>query len=245
MKYLQGIVGSMVSTMAVDPEKAILATILTVVGGGLIFIVRNRESVKGLFSYGRNKGKSRFLWMHKAMLIAFMDGLIVLSSYFMALLMRFDFIFSQIPQEYIAGYLWSMPFWITSTIVVFYVFRLYHSVWRLASISELQMCISAYAALIIVYGLGILFMQLRMPRSYYFMGYILCFLLTTGLRFSYRMLRYYAGQREQGDYLDRIMVIGAGNAGQALIRELINNRRMNVKICCVIDDNPNKLGRVL
>lgn len=100
-----------------------------------------------------NKGKSRFLWMHKAMLIAFMDGLIVLSSYFMALLMRFDFIFSQIPQEYIAGYLWSMPFWITSTIVVFYVFRLYHSVWRLASISELQMCISAYAALIIVYGL--------------------------------------------------------------------------------------------
>lgn len=87
-----------------------------------------------------NKGKSRFLWMHKAMLIAFMDGLIVLSSYFMALLMRFDFIFSQIPQEYIAGYLWSMPFWITSTIVVFYVFRLYHSVWRLASISELQMC---------------------------------------------------------------------------------------------------------
>ena len=88
-------------------------------------------------------------------------------------------------------------------------------------------------------------MQLRMPRSYYFMGYILCFLLTTGLRFSYRMLRYYAGQREQGDYLDRIMVIGAGNAGQALIRELINNRRMNVKICCVIDDNPNKLGRVL
>ena len=77
------------------------------------------------------------------------------------------------------------------------------------------------------------------------MGYILCFLLTTGLRFSYRMLRYYAGQREQGDYLDRIMVIGAGNAGQALIRELINNRRMNVKICCVIDDNPNKLGRVL
>lgn len=61
MKYLQGIVGSMVSTMAVDPEKAILATILTVVGGGLIFIVRNRESVKGLLVMEENKGKSRFL----------------------------------------------------------------------------------------------------------------------------------------------------------------------------------------
>lgn len=192
-----------------------------------------------------NKGKPRVLWIHKAMLIAFMDVLIVLSSYLLALLMRFDFIFSKIPQEYLAGYLWSMPFWIASTIVVFYVFRLYHSVWRLASISELQMCMSAHAVLIIVYGCGILFMHLRMPRSYYFMGYILCFLLTTGLRFSYRMIRYYAGQKEQGDQLDRIMVIGGGTAGQTLIRELINNRKMNVKICCVIDDNPNKLGRVL
>ena len=116
-----------------------------------------------------NKGKPRLLWIHKAMLIAFVDVLIVLSSYLLALLMRFDFIFSKIPQEYLAGYLWSMPFWIASTIVVFYVFRLYHSVWRLASISELQMCMSAHAVLIIVYGCGILFMHLRMPKSYYFM----------------------------------------------------------------------------
>lgn len=192
-----------------------------------------------------NKNKSGFLWIHKAMLIAFMDSLIVLSSYLAALLARFDFIFSKIPQEYVAGYLWSMPFWVVATVVVFYVFRLYHSVWRLASIAELQMCISAHAALIPVYGFGIWFMRLRMPRSYYFMGYIVCFLLTTGLRFSYRMIRYYSGQREQGANIDRIMVIGAGTAGQTLIRELINSKRINAKVCCVIDDNPNKLGRVL
>lgn len=191
------------------------------------------------------ENKSGFLWIHKAMLIAFMDSLIVLSSYLAGLLARFDFIFSKIPQEYVAGYLWSMPFWVVATVVIFYVFRLYHSVWRLASIAELQMCISAHAALIPVYGFGIWFMRLRMPRSYYFMGYIVCFLLTTGLRFSYRMIRYYAGQREQGANLDRIMVIGAGTAGQTLIRELINSKRINAKVCCVIDDNPNKLGRVL
>lgn len=192
-----------------------------------------------------NKNKSGFLWIHKAMLIAFMDSLIVLSSYLAALLARFDFIFSKIPQEYVAGYLWSMPFWVVATVVIFYVFRLYHSVWRLASIAELQMCISAHVALIPVYGFGIWFMRLRMPRSYYFMGYIVCFLLTTGLRFSYRMIRYYVGQREQGANIDRIMVIGAGTAGQTLIRELINSKRINAKVCCVIDDNPNKLGRVL
>ena len=185
--------------------------------------------------------------MHKAMLIAFMDGLIVLSSYFMALLMRFDFIFSQIPQEYIAGYLWSMPFWITSTIVVFYVFRLYHSVWRLASISELQMCISAYAALIIVYGLGILFMQLRMPRSYYFMGYIMSCVCCAGMRFSYRYIRFYLRSlqgetKEEGKERDRIMVIGAGTVGQTLIREIRKADSVYAKVVCAIDDNPEKKG---
>lgn len=53
MEYLHGIIVSMGSTMVVDPERAILATILMIVGGGLIFLARNRQSVSGLFGYGR------------------------------------------------------------------------------------------------------------------------------------------------------------------------------------------------
>lgn len=195
----------------------------------------------------RDRQNSRsILWIHKAMLIAFLDTLIILSSYLLALLLRFDFIFSQIPTEYLEGYIWSMPFWVASTVVVFYACRLYHSVWRLASISELQMSITAYGILVFVYGVGIVFMHLRMPRSYYFMGFIISFCLTTALRFSYRMIRFYVGRREQeAENQDRIMVIGGGVAGQTLIKELINNRNMHTKVCCVIDDNPNKLGRLL
>ena len=108
------------------------------------------------------------------------------------------------------------------------------------------MSITAYIILIPVYGLGILFMNLRMPKSYYFIGYMICFCMTTGLRFSYRMLRYYAGSREgYEEGQDRIMVIGGGAAGQTLIQELVNSRRFHTKVCCVIDDNPNKLGRLL
>lgn len=62
---------------------------------------------------------------------------------FTALLLRFDFVFSSIPEEYLMGYLWSMPFWIISTIVIFYICRLYHSIWRLASVAELQMILIA------------------------------------------------------------------------------------------------------
>ena len=185
-------------------------------------------------------------WMQKAAVIAFLDILFVLASYLLALLLRFDFVFSNIPREYLDGYLWSMPFWISATVVVFYGLRLYHSIWRLASMPEVQMSITAYIILIPVYGLGILFMNLRMPKSYYFIGYMICFCMTTGLRFSYRMLRYYAGSREgYEEGQDRIMVIGGGAAGQTLIQELVNSRRFHTKVCCVIDDNPNKLGRLL
>lgn len=186
-------------------------------------------------------------WVHKAFLIAFLDALIILAAYLLALILRFDFIFSRIPQEYIEGYLWSMPYWIASTIVVFYGCRLYHSVWRLASISELQMSIIAYIILIPVYALGIFFMRLAMPRSYYFIGYLLSFLMTTGIRFSFRFLRFYVRKREddEGSGQDRIMIIGGGAAGQAVIKELVGNRSFHAKVCCVIDDSPNKWGRML
>ena len=59
MEYLHGIIVSMGSTMVVDPERAILATILMIVGGGLIFLARNRQSVRGLFGYGRKQGKTK------------------------------------------------------------------------------------------------------------------------------------------------------------------------------------------
>ena len=186
-------------------------------------------------------------WVHKAFLIAFLDALIILAAYLLALILRFDFIFSRIPQEYIEGYIWSMPYWIASTIVVFYGCRLYHSVWRLASISELQMSIIAYIILIPVYALGIFFMRLAMPRSYYFIGYLLSFLMTTGIRFSFRFLRFYVRKREddEGSGQDRIMIIGGGAAGQAVIKELVGNRSFHAKVCCVIDDSPNKWGRML
>lgn len=188
----------------------------------------------------------KITWVHKAYLIAFLDGMIILAAYLMALILRFDFLFSRIPREYLEGYMWSMPYWVVVTIVVFYGFRLYHSVWRLASISELQMSISAYIILIPIYLLGAVFMKLQMPRSYYFIGYLLSFCMTTGLRFSFRFLRSWINRREPAlKEQDRVMIIGGGVAGQAVIKEMISNSSIHTRILCVIDDNPDKWGRML
>ena len=187
-------------------------------------------------------------WIHKATFLLLADALTILFSYFAALLLRFDFAMSTIPREYLLGYIWSMPFWVAAAIVVFYGCRLYHSIWRLASVAELRRIILAYTLLIPVYVIGGLFMKLRMPLSYYIMGYIISFCMTTGIRFSYRLLRFYINRKDNSrseSGRDRVMIIGAGRAGQTLIKEMLSSSRMNVQVCCIIDDNPNKKGRVL
>ncbi len=193
-----------------------------------------------------SKHEFELTWVHKAVMVAFIDALIIMFSYAVALVARFDFKYTNVPSMYIQGYLWSMPFWIASTIVIFYVCKLYHSVWSLASIPEIQMSVMAYMILAVVYVAGALFMHLKMPKAYYFVGYMLSFGLTTFLRFSYRIFRVYLiKSNEDADETDRIMMVGGGAAGQVLIKELTNGKRVNTKVCCVIDDNPNKLGRVL
>ena len=194
--------------------------------------------------------KANQQWTEKMLMLLLADSLIILISYFIALLLRFDFVFSSIPEGYLTGYLWSMPFWIISTVVVFYICRLYHSIWRLASVAELQMILIAYAVLAVVYSVGMLFMEMRMPRSYYFIGFLLSFLLTTGMRFSYRILRFYINSsntelNSEKTEKEHIMVIGAGAAGQALIKEIINSDKLDAQVVCIIDDNPTKYGRIL
>lgn len=192
--------------------------------------------------------QDHYTWIQKAFVLIFMDVVIILGSYFAALLLRFDFTFSVIPREYLYGYLWSMPFWVISTVVVFYGCRLYHSIWQFASVAELQMILKAYIILLVVYFAGSWFIELHMPKSYFIMGYIISFCLTTGMRFSYRMLRFYINRTQSihaNPAEDRIMIIGAGDAGRILLKEMRSSQKLHCKVCCVIDDNLNKRGRMI
>ena len=173
----------------------------------------------------------------------FMDIISVLVSYLAALLLRFDFIFSSIPREYLDGYMWSMPYWAIITVVVFYGFRLYHSIWRFAGMDEAKRIVQAYIVLLFLYIAGGFVMDLHMPKSYYFVGYVFNIILTVGLRFSYRAARSWMASKEkdkneQEEKPDRVMVIGAGQAGQAVIKEMQSSSHLNTEVCCVIDDNP-------
>ena len=182
----------------------------------------------------------------RAVILVFADVLSISASYFAALMLRFDFIYSNIPSEYLEGYIRSLPYWLIVTVATFYILRLYHSVWSFAGVSELIRMVAAYLILIPFYVGGCLVMDLSMPRSFYFIGYIVSFCLTIGVRFSYRLLRAYLERvRSIGSTKERVMIIGGGSAGQILIREFLNSHWLNTKVCCVVDDNPYKKGKLI
>ena len=187
------------------------------------------------------------IWKRRAVLIGFADVISVAVAYFFALLLRFDFRFSAIEERFLEGYQSSILIWCAITVVVFLICRLYHSIWRQASLAEFEMILKAYALLIPCYFLAGWLMKLSMPRSYYVMGLIISFCATVGIRFSYRLMRMIVQtfSRSTADRENRIMVIGAGAAGQLLIKELQNSDKVKLNVCCVIDDNPNKRGKFI
>lgn len=185
----------------------------------------------------------------RAALLAVCDVFAISMSYFLALLLRFDFIFSHIDGAYIEGYRELILSYCFCAVVIFYAFRLYHSIWRFASVYELERMILAWIVLqvpiLVLYALT----GIRMPISFWAGGAMIGFLLTTGERFGYRMLRGMHGRFAQhhvgSSGQDRVMIIGAGESGRSIVHEFIMSKHLNSKVCCVIDDNPAKRNRYL
>lgn len=185
-------------------------------------------------------------WQMIALYLMIYDVLAINFAYFFGLWLRFDLHFTSIPAEYMSAFLKFAPIYTVFTIFVFAQLRLYNSLWRFASFSELNRVIVASVITTIFNIVGMTAFIQRMPLSYYIIGSVLQFGLTLTIRFSYRYMNLERGRREkEANPLHNAMIIGAGAAGQTLIRELKSSGEVKSKACCVIDDNPNKWGRVM
>ena len=187
-------------------------------------------------------------WIRRAVLLGFFDVLIIVCAYFMALFLRFDLSISSIPRDYLIGYQSIIFPYALCCIVVFYLFRLYHSIWRFASVVELQRVVLAMGVCGLLSAVFQKFWFVRMPLSFWLFGWILTFAGNLALRFGYRFLRSTRNVMEQkrsGQGMERIMIVGAGSAGRMLAQELVSSSHITAHVCCIIDDNPNKVGRYL
>ncbi len=194
-------------------------------------------------------------WQFIVILLVCYDIVAVNLAYFLALWLRFDCIFSSIPDHYLQPWLRFVPVYSVLCVAIFWAAKLYNSMWRFASFPELAritlaslLASVAHTVLIVLLEGPILHAAgaNRMPISYTVMGALFQYFFVAGIRFAYRLaLMLRDVQAERGGTRARVMLIGAGDAGQMIIRDISGNRSASEKICCIIDDNPNKWGRYL
>lgn len=185
------------------------------------------------------QGKRKHLMV--TLLLAAYDLLVINGAYFLALWLRFDCSYMSIPREFLMAWLKFAPINTILTLLVFKFLHLYRSIWKFASYNELKRALAAVLMTSVVHSVGITVLFEKMPMSYYFVGAIFEFVLIIGIRFSYRFVLL-ERSKKQKVMASRVMLIGAGSAGQMILRDMRNTQEVNEVVCCIIDDDKSKWG---
>ena len=184
----------------------------------------------------------------RTILIIFLDILATFGSFFCALWLRFDFRIGEIQGDFMGGFVSNMMAWCAITVIVFALFKLYSSVWVYVSTPEVFRIIGAYGVLAVIGVTGVHFYGVILPRSSCIIGFVFNFLLTLGIRFSYRILKTLQisiSQMLHATGTPNVMVVGAGDAGRAIAEDYLNSENIGEHLACFIDDNPALLHRRL
>lgn len=180
--------------------------------------------------------------------LVLMDVMSVIVASFAALYIRFDFSFNAIYREFLVKYEHILIPNILVTLLFFTVWKLYKSVWRYASANELINIVFATACTAVAQVIYCHIFKQTMPRSYYIIYWFLLMLMTCCIRFGYRILRLINSKRADlaGKNKRRnVMVIGAGAAGNMILKEIESSHYLNLQAKCIIDDQPGCHGKMM
>lgn len=180
--------------------------------------------------------------------LVLLDVMSIIVAAFAALYIRFDFSFTAIPIQYLRMFEEIIPYNIAMSLLFFVVWKLYKSVWRYASATELVNIIFATTCAAIAQVVLCYAMHLYMPRSYYVIYWFLLSVLICGIRFSYRILRIVNMKRTsltEKNTSKNVMLIGAGAAANAILKEIEVSQYINLRVKCIIDDHEGCHGKLL
>ncbi len=178
----------------------------------------------------------------RRLFLVVLDAILINIASFSALFVRFDFKFSSIPLYYIDAVFTYTLINTIITLIIFSLFRLYKSLWKYAGIDELINIIFAgvISGILQLIGMYLIF-HIHVPRSYYPLSTMFIILFVTASRFLYRYARR-SIRNNNAVSSSRIMIIGAGQAGSHIIREISLSDYVKGTVICAIDDSKDKIG---
>ena len=186
--------------------------------------------------------------VNRIIALVLMDIMSIIVASFAALYVRFDFSFSAIYEEFLLKFEHILIPNILVTLLFFTLWKLYKSVWRYASANELINIVFATACTTAAQVIYCHLFHQEMPRSYYILYWFILMLETCCIRFGYRILRLINSKRAEAAGKENrinVMVIGAGEAGNMILKEIESSRYLNLQAKCIIDDQPGCHGKML
>lgn len=186
--------------------------------------------------------------INRILALVLLDIMAIIIAAVLALYVRFDFSFRGIPNQYLMMLGQVLPYTIVVTLLFFVIWKLYKSVWRYASSTELVNILYATTCASVAQVAVCMIGHIHMPRSYYAIYWFAVTVLTCGIRFSYRILRIITVKRahvQEHSKGRNVLLIGAGAAAYAILKEIESSAYLNLHVKCIVDDNPGCHGKLL
>ena len=163
---------------------------------------------------------------------------------FLGLFVRFDLNISKIPPEYARAALEFLPYYILASLVIFFLARMYSTMWSVAGVREALHVVAACGLASLVQIAGMVLLQLSVPRSFFLVSFAALCAEELGIRLSYRVVISLFGNHSK-KAAKRIMIVGAGTSGSVILKEMTTSSLVNGCVVCFVDDDRNKAGKFL
>lgn len=190
--------------------------------------------------------KDRIQLLVRRFFLFLTDTFLLNACVYLSLIMRFDVGIVSIEPQYISNYVENMLPYTIMSLLIFWLFRLYHSLWQYASIAEVYRIAEACIIVEVVHFLSSKIAGNMLPRSCYFNAAIYLIIAICASRFMYRMIRTVLNKYRNIKTSNNVMIIGAGEATNVIMREIQNSSYLaNSNIACIIDDDRRKVGKYI
>lgn len=190
--------------------------------------------------------KDRIQLLVRRFFLFLTDTFLLNACVYLSLIMRFDVGIVSIEPQYISNYVENMLPYTIMSLLIFWLFRLYHSLWQYASIAEVYRIAEACIIVEVVHFLSNKIAGNMLPRSCYFNAAIYLIIAICASRFMYRIIRTVLNKYRNIKTSNNVMIIGAGEATNVIMREIQNSSYLaNSNIACIIDDDRRKVGKYI